>query len=445
MKPFCAVLLLESRRIFARRNLVIILLFLLLSFYFVQNGIQQYKGIVANKTKFQQVENIKIQNYINYNQYGGYGFRLLFIPSALSLYFINSSLITELTANIDSADILKIYNSLKGATLFSEKSGGFKDFSGIFFLFGTLLALFFGFETFLHKDYLRFLSITVPTGKLFCSVMITRMTMLSLFVTLVLAGSLVLVRVNDLSFSRIEYRFWLIHLLIMVFLQLFFYAAGAIAGTLKSRFAGFLAVVIIWFTFIFLFPGAIWSVVAGEAENITPTTNLELEKLKTLMVFEKKALESMGPFSSEKAKTEKGRKLILNFLTNEYSKITGLEKKLEREMTSNIGTFYRLSVWFPTSFYLASANEISSKGYKSFIEFFDYIQDLKEQFVRFCIEKRITDNYAKVESFVRKDENIFYAQNMYPDYFLAGLVLMVVYPILLLFFAYHSFRRSLVI
>jgi hypothetical protein len=445
VKSFYTVLLLESRRTFARRNVAILLLFLLLSLYFVQSGIHEYQTLIGNKEKFKEVEKIKVRLFINYAQYGGIGFRLLFIPSKLSILFVNSSLITDLTANIDSADVLKIYNSLKGATLFSEKSGGFKDFSGIFFLFGTLLALFFGFETFLHKDLMRFLCGTLAPRKLFCSVMAARLLLLVLFVGLTLAGSLALMRANHLVLTGREYRFLCLQLLVMLLLQFSFFVAGAIAGTLKSRFAGFLMVIIIWFAFIFLLPGAIWSVVASRAENITPTYNLELKKLETLMGFEKNALESMGPFSAEKAQTEKGKKLILNFLTHEYSKIKKLEKQLEDEMSGNIRLFFRLSMWFPTSFYLASTNEISSKGYESYIYFFRYIQDLKENFVKFYFEKRVFENYSKIESFIKKEENIFYARPMFPDYFPLGLGLMAGYTLLLLIFAFRSFRRSLVI
>ncbi|MCU0288920.1 MAG: hypothetical protein MUF15_21310 [Acidobacteria bacterium] len=113
MKTFKSIFTMETQRLLNNKNIGLLFLFSLLCFYFVQTGIGIYKSIIENKEKFQDIEQLKVKQYISYSQYGSYGFRVLFIPSPLSIFFVNSSVISELTANVDSGERLNIYNSFK--------------------------------------------------------------------------------------------------------------------------------------------------------------------------------------------------------------------------------------------------------------------------------------------------------------------------------------------
>lgn len=116
---------------------------------------------------------------------------------------------------------------------------------------------------------------------------------------------------------------------------------------------------------------------------------------------------------------------------------------MARETSTNIQFFYKLSLVFPTTFYHSTANEISSKGYKNFLEFFSYILNLKEKFGRFIIDKRYYSEDSKVISFVKADENMFYAQSRLPNYFWLGVALIFLYSIGLVFLSYFLFKKSL--
>ena len=131
MKTLYTVFLLELRRVFSKRNIIILIIFLLLCLYFVQKGIHNYRTIIDSKEKFLETERLKTDLYISYAVYAAYGFRLLFVPSPLSVLFLNSTVISELSSNVDVGSLLNIYKSYKGRVLFAEQSGGFKDFSGI--------------------------------------------------------------------------------------------------------------------------------------------------------------------------------------------------------------------------------------------------------------------------------------------------------------------------
>jgi len=435
--------LLEFKRIFTRRNIILLLSLFGLALYFVQSGIYRFNDFNQNKEKFKNVEKLKVNNYINYPYYSMYGFRLLFNPSPLSIFFINSSVVSDLTANVDGGERLYIYNSFKGRTLFSEKIGGYKDFSGIFLLLGTLLVLYFGYDAFLFKNYSRFLAGLVhPTG-VFLSIVGARLFLLGLFFVLTTICSFFLLKINGLKLSEKEVNSLFLYLVVMLLLLVFFFFFGTIAGALKSRFVGYLTMAIVWFIFVFLIPGVFRSVIASEADNITPTYNLELQKLQALMNFEKNVLQKAGKYSGEKAKTDRGKIIIESFWNNEFKRVLAYEQKMAEETRDSIRFFYKLSLIAPTTFYLSVSNEISSKGYKNFIDFYAYILDLKKKFVRFCIDKRYYSEDEKVVSFVKKDENMFYAQSRLPDYFWIGVILNIFFSVLLGCGAFIFFKKSL--
>ena len=87
MKTVYSVFLLELRRVFSKRNIVILIVLMLLCLYFVQKGIQTYRSIFDQKEKFLETEWLKTELYFSYALYGAYGFRLLFVPSPLSVLF----------------------------------------------------------------------------------------------------------------------------------------------------------------------------------------------------------------------------------------------------------------------------------------------------------------------------------------------------------------------
>ncbi len=66
----------------------------MLCLYFVQVGIHHYRTIIDNKEKFLETERLKTDLYINYALYAVYGFRLQFVPSPLSVLFVNSTVIS---------------------------------------------------------------------------------------------------------------------------------------------------------------------------------------------------------------------------------------------------------------------------------------------------------------------------------------------------------------
>jgi len=247
MKCFSNSNKMELKRLLTKKMVGILLFLLMLMAYFVQIGIDQYKSTVDNKEIFLDFEAKKVEQYINYNQYGTYGFRIFFMPSPLSVFFSNSSSISELTSIVDAGERLNIYNSFKGKALFSEKLGGFKDFSGIMLLLGSLMFLYCGYEALIHKDYLRFTGNLVGFRRLFLSIIISRFFFLVIFFAGGVGIAFIQLKLNHITLSRSEYNLLGFYVLNTVLLSLFFLAIGTIAGSFKSRFSGFVLLIISWF------------------------------------------------------------------------------------------------------------------------------------------------------------------------------------------------------
>ena len=444
MKKFFTVFSLEARRIFGFRNTLIYLLFVVLSLYFVQTGIHRHKEQIDLKAQFKEIEQRKVGQYATFGQYGAYGIRLLFFASPLSAFFINSSVISEITAKVDSGEILYIYNSFKGRALFSEKLGGFKDFSGIVLLFGSLLVLYLGFEAFLYKDYVRLLSGFLGPLRLFASVILSRLFLLILFFVGIVLMSVFWFHLNGMEMAPSDFQLLLFYVLVAIVMLLCFFLLGCFSGIMKSRYLGFVLLILFWFVFVFLVPGVMRSIISNRADNITSTYRLELRKLQLLMDFEHEVRQKMGGYTKERGHSRAGREMMEKFWNNGFRQILDRERELALEMNRHIDFFTRISTLCPTMFYLSTANEVSSKGYQNFIAFYAYILELKKKFVRFYLDHRLYIQSSQIVPFITGEENIFYARGRLPPHFGTGLLVSFLYVLCLVVLAYRKFRRSLI-
>jgi len=443
MRNFPSFFILELKRTFCKRNIIILSIFLLFAVYFVQDGIGDFTHITANKEQFKEIEKMKVSQYDYYNQYGKFGFRLLFIPSPLCSLFVNSSPFQEVISHVDSGFELNIYNSFKGRSLFVEKSGGFKDLSGIILLFGSMLFLGLGYDSFTGKEYLRFISSFSSSRVIFWGILVTRLLMAILFSVLVIGVSFLVMLFNRLPLVGGDFGYLFAFFVVTVLLLGTFLLLGMAAATIKSRYVAIPTIIILWFCLVFMLPGAVAKMTAKRADNITSGYKLEFEKLRAIVRFEKRAIEKEGKFIISKSKSQSEKELMEDYWQNEFRTIQQLENSMETEMKRNIRFYQTLSLFSPSTFYTATGNEIGSRGYDSMIAFYEYVRRLKDEFIRFYIDKTFSAQTGAVESFVRDEENLFYARSRLPRYFGFGLGLNGLYVVILILVCYVKFRRSL--
>jgi hypothetical protein len=132
-----------------------------------------------------------------------------------------------------------------------------------------------------------------------------------------------------------------------------------------------------------------------------------------------------------------------NLQKNYIKKINAREGKLKSRIESTIDTLGRLSVLFPSTFYMNTGNEISSLGYLSFIDFYKYGMEMKQKFVRFYIDRTFYNDPKLLVSFLKGNEDIFINRSRLPRYFVHGILLNLFYAAAILLFAYLRFKRRL--
>lgn len=431
----------EFKRFFTKRNIIIIFLFLVFSLLFSQDGITHYKSGLNGKEKFQEFERIKITKFINYSQYGGYGFRMLFIASPVSIFFSDSCVVPDMTSYVDSGERLKIYESLKGKNVFEQKKSGFTDFSGFLLFFGTLLIIFYGYESFRKEDYLKFLAAQASPGKVFLSVLVSRTVLIFLVILVLTVLSNLLVLINGIPMQLIPCLLYFLPIIFLV--NVFFLVLGSCISAIRSSIAGILTVIICWFFLLFFFPTAVNRYTALRSSQITPVYELEMKKLEIVMNFEKYTIEKAGTFDYGKEVTDTDRELMQKYWDNQFKQIEALEDKMQEEMKENINIFQDLSIAFPTTFYQSVTNELSSRGYKNLLEFYLQVLELKRKFVKFIIDKIYFENFSEVESFVKTTENIYNARPGLPINFHWGILVTLGWIALLTTLSYYNFKRIL--
>jgi ABC-type transport system involved in multi-copper enzyme maturation permease subunit len=414
-----------------------------MTLFLVQTHIDQYKHAAANNRKFKEIEALKVKQFLNYTQYGLYGFRVFFNPSPVSIFFSHSGAFSELVSNIDTGEKMIFYNSIKGKTLFEQNPVGFVDFAGILMLLGSLFVLYTGYESLRHKEYLKFVASLSDYKKVFVSIVVWRAFFCMLFFLFIMAGALLLTKINGVEIPANEMGHLLVYLAVTLLMLLFFFAAGMVGSSFKSRVTGVVTAISLWFALVFFIPWAARAVILKSSETIRPTCHMELEKLTLLMDFEKRAAREVGIFKSGKEAPKPVKDMMESYWRNEFKTIQAVEEMLKNEIKATIRRFEVLSIFFPTTFYLSTTNAVSSKGYENFIDFYGYVQALKQKFLRFYIDKKFYTDHTGVEPFVKKDENIYNAGSRLPGNFGAGIVVMVFYIVGGLAASFFCFKRSL--
>jgi len=137
------------------------------------------------------------------------------------------------------------------------------------------------------------------------------------------------------------------------------------------------------------------------------------------------------------------RNEVKRYLNNEYKAIKAIEEKLKEEIRQVIKFSNQLYNLLPSTFYLSTANEASSRGYRNFDDFYSYLLELQRQFVEFWMDRVYYNDPKVMVNFVKKDENVFKAKSAVPFYFSQGVIINLGYCIILFFLSFFLYKRAL--
>lgn len=433
-----------KRLLWDKKNLYFFAIFLLVSLYFVDSGLNEFSRFQKDKAVFTNYEKERVKEYTNYLQYSGYGFRVLFEPSPLNIFFNNSTVLFDIEGNIDNTQILKIYNLFKGKKLFYNR-GYFKDFSGFIYFIGSLIMIYMGILNFRSINWLKFKLQFIDFRKLFIMSTFIRLIYLNFFFILVMSLAFIYAAVSRLTFSGHELYHYIYYVLFTLLMLNFFYFVGLLlAILLKFKKTSFIWMFILWLSFTFLVPEINRLYLFEDTKVLPSNEDIDIEKMKLLMQFQEKVMRHYQSIKDNESELEKFYRATINdFLENYHLLNKNKEALLSKKIRNTVYYYEKQTLLFPTLFYYFVSAEISSKGYYGYLDFKDYMVTTQEAFLRFYLNKKYILKEKKVENFVKNNENIFKARSLCPQTFGQGAAVTFFYCLMLLAAAYIALKRRI--
>jgi len=437
---FWGFLTFEFNRFYARKILCLILATLLLSIYFVNIGIQDYRVLLENSREFRKCEKLMIGRIQNYSHYSSLGIRFLFEPGPTMIFFSQSPWVAELSSNFDSVGNLNVFNNAKNE---SEFSGYFKDllnFSGILFILGSLFSLLQGYNAFRSREYMRFLSSISSRWKPFVYIVVSRLLLLNLTFLVITWLMVGFVAINGIRFSGPDFTAMAAFSGCLLLFLSFFFALGVLLGLLP-RVIGKTAIIVIWLTVIALISEMAYTSINKSLKPSESSFKILFDKLTMIDNFEKNSEKNYGKFNRNKLNV--AIDIVEGYWKNDFIHIIGREKALLAQKGLKVRRLKQATCFFPVNFYQFIATEAGSRGYENYLAFFSYTIDMNSRFVRFWIDRVFYNDPKVIVPFIKSDENIFKAPSRVPDNFFRGMAINLAYCLILLIAGAYGYRLML--
>ncbi len=431
----------EVKRVFLKRiNVAIFLFFLISSMFLVNLGITEYLDFENSKQLFFDYEESKVNNYVTWDQYGGFGFGLLYQPSPLFVFLKDSYVFNDITSNIDIREIINVSIPCKGGSLFTRRNS--LDLAGLLFIFGSLFMLYLGLTNFHSKKSIIF----HYCGKKIYKSVLSRILLLDAFFAALFVLNFGFAGLRGIAFSQTDVNnFLLFAFYSLIFLNFFYFVGLAVATLFRTK--RLMIILLIWFTAVFITPLINQINIKRQASEISQNEKINLGKLEVLMDVEqqikKEILAAMKQNKSRDELKAIHREFALKYLNKGYVLNKNSEAEYTNEMRKLINRRMRVEVFLPFTFYPFLGQEISSKGYISYLNFLEFIEEIREGFVKFYMDNRYNKFGLKIEPYQKAEENIFKAQSRLPENYWVGLALTVFYSLVLLMVSLFVIRRRL--
>ena len=441
MENFTKIFALEFKR-FLNKNKVLIILFLLFFSIFVSNkALNENKKTLSNIQNFKELESEEFKNLQNYNHYSYYGVKSFFVPSPLGILLKTSGTNSEISARVDSIISLNIFINVKGRALFEADSTSPFRLYFIIMVLGTLSVLFLGYESMRDKEFIKTLASLLSYKKIFTYIVLSRIILLTFIMIGFFAFLLIFIKLNGINLSN-ELLNGLYGYFAATWIMIIgFFSIGVLIGNIKNNVTSLTVLLSIWFILVFFLPGCLESFISKKSNNITSSYKVEFEQLKIVNDFEKRSFKNYGKLNKENIETE--RKIVEEYFKRDYKKIEALEKKIENDI-SNIARSHRnLAILFPVTLFKLTGDSASSMDLENLLKFYSFLKELKRRFLRFWIDRVFYNDPKELVSFIKGDENLYYAKSQLPDNFGTGVGINLGYIIILIFFSYLRFNKAL--
>ena len=430
----------EFNRVFDKRVLSLTAVVLVICLYLCSQGIKQYNNYLQKAAQFQKTEKKIFERLDYYTQYSIQGVRFLVVPSPICIFFADSGAYKDLAARINPVVSIDIYSDQKG----KETGDGFQrislDFAAVIYIFGSILALLYGYLPMNNRQYLMFLSNFNRPAKMFLSMIFYRFIFIVLTLLFIFAAALVMVYASGIRLSARDYYVLAAFAAAAILMMMSYFMAGILTGLFLEKWTGTAALLIIWIVFSFIIPGFVQNMIHKKGTNTNNNYKIETKKIDIVTGFEKDSKENYGEFNKVDIDTRK--KVIEGYWYIYYPGIESVEKSYHRDIESGNSKKMRAMQWSPATFYRVTAREASSMGLINESAFHAHLIGKQKEFARFYIDRCFYHDPKEMVSFIKGDENLFRAEGNLPDGFPAGMIFNTFLCFILLLVSLLRFKKQ---
>ena len=170
---------------------------------------------------------------------------------------------------------------------------------------------------------------------------------------------------------------------------------------------------------------------------------IENSKKKIFSGFESSLFEIARKYGKSPDLLKERILLYEQFWNVDFKKILDIETKNIEQIENITKKFHFLSIFNPVTFYRALCNELSSRGYLSYIDFYKTCLEKYKGFMRFYIDNWVLKKNIKLVPFVEGEEQVFYAEPALPAYFVPGVIIFFGWIVAAYLLSLFGFKRML--
>lgn len=407
----------------------------------MHEGKIKYSNLLENKNVFKELEAEKVKNYVYYDQYGGYGMKIIYIPPPFIILHSDFNF-DDIVANVNIGERLNLNMTLNEG--FSIENSGFMDLLGIILIFSIIASLICGYEITNKNEYFKVLSRQYFCGIIFFKSVISNIIVINFAFLLLIGICAIWLFINGINLFDMPLVY--VALSVILVTSLFLSIGTIIGGINKEKSTKVTILIVMIILFVLFIPWLTYKINQTAKDEIESIKSVELKNLKILMAAERRAFKKIGIYKNEGKKApEDVIKIVEEDQKNDFKKIEENEERRINDVLNRIKGKQSLLSFFPITFVISMNMEISGFGGRSYIEFYLFSKKIKQYFKNFIIRKKIYENAepGKVEPFITKDDNknVFYAKSHLPYNFWLGVFLTPFYTVLLLFLSFILLKK----
>ncbi|HLP45585.1 MAG TPA: hypothetical protein VK469_06550 [Candidatus Kapabacteria bacterium] len=361
----------------------------------------------------------KVSGYGNYDQYGGYGYRVRAIPSALEVFFKSQTEVHE--SKVDTQEIIDIITSKRGKHSIKIY---FEGFAGFVFFWGGILQLYLGLTVFNSKKSLK-LHKRMKTA---WQTVVVRFAISICFFVIQFGMAYGLAQVF-LKFTHDDLKGFIVFTIIFLTLMALFFLIGLLIFFITQK-KNHLKYAVIFWAILVLAPEFINGILDSDTGQIPSMYKMNVTKLRLIKEWDQIVFKEISS-EKKKSKDEIYNNLIQVFMKNYYEKNKALENDFINLEKINAYRKEMISSFIPTYNYFFQANEIIG-GYGSYFEFLAHVLKTKERFLGWYFKKKFIERSKTIEPFAGGNDYVFEMKPIVPKYFLRSLMISALIALVLL-------------